>query len=410
MSAPSSPQSSIRTATFSNTPEHSHPTALSFLHEDKTNTAEHEDDDRTIATTIVAADSISGDERKTEKKLRKMTELVKMRLLLPESQKFSGEGQKPIRQWINTVEDTLLPLTDNEYDRAFIAKGWLIGVAQQTIINETNRRKLQGEPEMLWKDIKQHLIATFDIGNTSELAIQHLTALKMNSSNMSSVTTYNIEWYKYLQYINTDEWDSTAITTIYINGLWSKIRMELVKIKHASRRLNSTVAAPTLMQLMKEAVEIESMIREMNHNYQSSATTPTDRRGNRSTIYITANNRTPALAPASAAARTAGSIKVHHISETSQNVEGGIEGVEGKEYEQEEGKDHSLAAVSSQSSSYNRTAATANKKQNTVYLTLEERNKLMQLGRCFRCYKTGHTKRTCSETPAAQRPDFSRLN
>jgi hypothetical protein len=418
MSAPSSPQSNIRTVasvtadtpTSSSASDTSNPSLLSILHEVKTNTGEREDDDRTIATTI-AAQTVNSDV-KTEKKLKRMSELAKMRLLLPESQRFSGEGNKSIRQWINVVDDTLSELTDNDYDRAFIAKGWLVGVAQQTIINETNRRKMQGEPEMNWKAVKQCLIETFDMGNTSELAIQHLTTLKMNSSNMSSVAAYNIEWYKYLQYINTDEWDTTAITTIYINGLWSKIRMELVKIKHASRRLNPMLSAPTLMQLMKEAIEIESMIREMNHSYQSSSTASTDRRGIRPSHPSSANNRTSVLAPS--VAKTPSSIKVHNITQTNLGGEAGTEDVEAEEFEQEEGKDHSLSAVSvsssSQTSSYNRPSAAPTKKHNTQWLTLEERDKLMQMGRCFRCYKVGHTKRTCTETPATQRPNFSNLN
>jgi hypothetical protein len=420
MSAPPSPHSNIRTAdptaatdspTSSSTSEISHPPMLSLLQEAKTHTParDREDDERTVAATVVAD---SRDDMKTDRKLRRMTELAKLRMLLSESQKFSGEGNKSVRQWINTIEDTLLQLTDNDQDRAFIAKGWLVGVAQQTIINEANRRKLQGEPEMSWKDVKQYLIQTFDMGNSSELAIQHLTALKMNSSNMSSVAAYNIEWYKYLQYINTDEWDSSAITTIYINGLWSRIKMELIKIKHASRRLNAAVSAPTLMQLMKEAVEIESMIREMGQSYQSSST---ERRGNRHATQATGNSRVSASTPLPMAAKTPNIIKVHNISETShQSGEEGTEDVEGEEYEQEEGKDHTLSAVSSsssQSSPYGKSAAASsmNKKPNTQYLTLEERSKLMQLGRCFRCYKTGHTKRSCTEVPATGRPDFTRL-
>jgi hypothetical protein len=249
-----------------------------------------------------------------EEKTRKKTEsLVKMRMMVPEIEKFSGDGKKPVRQWLAVVEEMLLKATPDDIDRGFLGKGWLTGTALHTILNEVARRKEMDEPEMGWTLIRKELIGLFDAGNSRELAMDQLTTMKMGTGSLSTVAAYNMEWHKQIQYLDSAEWNGTALTRIYINGLLPKIKQQMIQTKHAAKRSGHT-APPTLQQLMTEAVELEAMVKEMNQVIQQERSG--DRTGNRPSTFI------PFHRPATATtARSVPAIKVNHVQEANEETE-----------------------------------------------------------------------------------------
>ena len=331
-----------------------------------------------------------------EEKTRKKTEsLVKMRMMVPESQKFSGDGKKPVRQWIAVVEEMLLKATPDDIDRGFLGKGWLTGTALHTILNEVARRKEMNEPEMGWTVIRKKLIDLFDAGNSMDLAMDQLTTMKMSTGPLSTVAAYNMEWHKQLQYIDSAEWSGTALTRIYINGLLPKIKQQMIQTKHAAKRSGHT-APPNLQHLMMEAVEMEAMVKEMSQAIPQERSV--DKTGNRQSTFIPFNRP-----PNATTARSVPAIKVNHVQEANEETEAHM--YEGEELT-EEGRPQYAAVIVTP----NKPPTTNGKKTNTIFLTQEERSRLMKAGRCFRCYKTGHMKSGCSEPPATQRPDSGYLN
>jgi hypothetical protein len=410
MSTPSTPTRTIESTPF--TPASSNPGAgplpgtVTSLFDSPAaaSTADRNNREMERNRTATAATEADDDEKRTEKKLKRISELAKMGTFLPEAQKFSGEGQQPVRQWLTKREFSLFQLAESNKERAFIGIQWLTGVAEQIIMNEVMRRRSEGMEEMGWDDIRKTLIETFDIGNTSETALQHLATLKMSANNINRVAAYNNEWYKQLQYIDVAEWNTMSMTNTYIRGLWNRIRMKMIETKHASRRANPSAAEPTLALLMREALGVEAAFREMEQLGPSYQSTVGDRRGNRSAPHTASTNSTSAPATA---VRLPVSIRVNNITDTVQEGE-----IEGEQHQEDtEGAPHSLSAVTPlRGTSNNSASSSVNKKVNTVFLNEEDRTKLSKAGRCFRCYKKGHLKAACTEPAATQKPDFARLN
>jgi hypothetical protein len=147
---------------------------------------------------------------------------------------------------------------------------------------------------------------------------------------------------------------------------------------------------------MMEAVEMEAMVKEMSPAIPQERSGVT--MGNRQSTFIPFHRPTNATT-----ARSVPAIKVNHIQEANEDPEAHL--YEGEELT-EEGRPQYAAVIATP----NRPPTTNGKKTNSIFLTQEERSKLMKAGRCFRCYKTGHMKSGCSEPPATQRPDSGYLN
>jgi hypothetical protein len=357
------------------------------------------------AQSSTSAGPLEQDSKSTEEKVRdkqhqkRMEQLTKLRMQLQDSNKFSGDrgdrgdGALTIRQWMDMVADTLAPVTQEDWERCYVVKGWLKGTAQRTVLAEESRRKEAGEAALTWSEMQKMLTQMFDIGNHSDRAIQHLSSISMTSNpTLSSVTLYNADWRKWLPYIPTAEWDTTAMTVLYERGLKPRIREKLIECKHAARLWSSSFSASQtpvpprarLIDLMDMAIEVESMIKDVNVT-RGPFGTGSDSRGG---------------ASGSASNRSASAVSVN-VVETADEQEDCQPGTE------EEIAAPSVNAVSAQqtvSTSAASKAAIPSSTKRNVLVSQQDRIRLMKEGRCFNCYQKGHTQQKCTQQQALKKP------
>jgi hypothetical protein len=331
---------------------------------------------------------------------KRMEQLTKLRMQLQEPNKFSGDrsdrsdGALTIRQWMDMVEDTLAPVTQEDWERCYVVKGWLKGTAQRTVLAEESRRKEAGEVALTWSEMQKTLTQMFDIGNHSDRAIQYLSSISMTSNpNLSSVALYNADWKKWLPYIPTAEWNTTAMMALYERGLKLRIREKLIERKHAARLWSSSLSASQtsvqprvrLIDLMDVALEVENMIKDMN-----VARGP----------YGAANDSRGG-ASGSLSNRSAAAVSVNAIEATDEqeDCQPGTE---------EEIAAPSVNAVTAQQAVGTPAATKTSTSSPTtkVSLTQQDRTRLMREGRCFNCYKKGHIKPKCTQQPALKKPNW----
>ncbi|MGH7240307.1 MAG: hypothetical protein ACREHG_09645 [Candidatus Saccharimonadales bacterium] len=342
------------------------------------------------------------DNKSTEEKMqdkqhqKRMEQLSKMRMQLPETNRFSGDrvdGALTIRQWMDMVKDTLAPVTEKDWEICYVVKGWLKGTAQRTVLAEETRRKEAGEAALTWTEMQKTLTQLFDIGNHSDQAIQHLSSLSMTSNpNLSSVVFYNAEWKKWLSYVPAVEWNTAAMTMLYEKGLKQRIREKVVEHKHAARLWSSLSPTsqipaqprPRLIDLMEVAVEMEKMIRDVNATRGPNGTTSDSRGG--------------ATGSFSSRSATAASVNMMETAEEEEDYQPGTE---------EETVAQSVNAVTAQQpvgSPAASKAATPSSTKRRVLLSEQDTKRLMSEGRCFNCYKKGHIRQNCTQQPALKRP------
>jgi hypothetical protein len=239
--------------------------------------------------------------------------------------------------------------------------------------------------------MQKTLTVLFDIGNHSDKAMLQLSSLSMSGNpNLSSVVLYNTEWKKWLSYIPVAEWNSTAMSMLYEKGLRPRIREKLVEHRHAVRLFPSGSSTsqtaiqprPRLLDLMEVAVEVEKMLKEVYDSRGSYAGSNDPRGGAR----VSFSSR-----PA-----TAVSVNMIETADEEEDLQPGTE--EGTAAE-------SVNAVTAQPSTARKAATPSSVKKN-VFLSLQDRQKLMSEGRCFNCYRKGHTKMNCIQQPALKKPTW----
>jgi hypothetical protein len=327
-------------------------------------------------------------------------DLAKLRSSIPYDERYSGEDpDQRLPSWLLDKKDMLRRLTQLEWERAHIAIGWFKGIAQQSILNENERRQQSGEPDLSWDEIQVFVARRFDSANTASKAITALSQLKMSAQYVRTVAEYNAMWYKHLYRIDPSEWDSQPLAVLYENGLWPKVR-DLVKQLRLQQKLsfNPTTSVlklpePTVHDLMQLAIEVETLARDTTPTrYPSSSSSyspPTSPPRRTYTVPSKHSSAGPALT-------------VHYVS-TSEAEPGANGSAEELNALSSGGKGPAGGKTPGIVSS-----SSAPKKK--LYLPEEDRERLMRQGRCFSCYSKGHMRGACTGIPATSRPDFTHLN
>jgi hypothetical protein len=183
------------------------------------------------------------------------------------------------------------------------------------------------------------------------------------------------------------------MSMLYEKGLRPRIREKLVEHRHAVRLFPSGSSTsqtaiqprPRLLDLMEVAVEVEKMLKEVY-----------DSRGS----YAGNDTRGGARVSFPSRPATAVSVNMMETADEEEDLQPGIEGGTAAE---------SVNAVTAQqpgSTSAASQAATPSSAKKNVFLSLQDRQKLMSEGRCFNCYRKGHTKMNCTQQPALKKPTW----